>query len=29
LRRNCTANHDLTEEGVDGVLVELSFQGAA
>jgi hypothetical protein len=27
--RNCTANHDLTEEGVDGVLVELSFQGAA
>lgn len=29
LRSNCTANHDLTEEGVDGVLVELSFQGAA
>ena len=29
LRRNCSANHDLTEEGVDGVLVELSFQGAA
>jgi hypothetical protein len=29
IRRNCAANHDLTEEGVDGVLVELSFQGAA
>jgi hypothetical protein len=29
LRRNCTANHDLTEEGVDGVRVELSYQGAA
>jgi hypothetical protein len=29
LRRNCNANHDLTEEGVDDVLVELSFQGAA
>ena len=27
--RNCASNHDLTEEGVDGVLVELSFQGAA
>lgn len=29
IRRNCAANHDLTVEGVDGVLVELSFQGAA
>jgi hypothetical protein len=29
IRRNCAANHDLTEEGVDDVLVELSFQGAA
>ena len=29
IRRNCAASHDLTVEGVDGVLVELSFQGAA